>query len=142
MNPYRHHLIIQTLANLPSKRLIYLAARAAHRQQGPCPPLWRPYLFYQYLRRRQALNWLLDAVVRSLRGHLIVGAYLGDLLLGMSADDYLATLLSVRTAYLRDLLNHTKEDNPALQFEDYLPTEPTKPAKPTGPALQNLPGCI
>lgn len=127
MNPYRHHLITQTLALLPSKRLICLAASAAHRQQGPCPPVWRPFKLYQYLRRRQALNWLLDAVVRSLRGHLIVGGYLGDLLLGMSVDDYLATLLSVRTAYLQDLLNHTTEDNPTLNFEDYLPTEPTDP---------------
>lgn len=136
MNTYRHHIITQTLALLPSKRLICLAASAAHRQQGPCPPVWRPFKLYQYLRRRQALNWLLDAVVRSLRGHLIVGGYLGDLLLGMSVDDYLATLLSVRTAYLQDLLNHTTEDNPTLNFEDYLPTEPT------GPDLQTLPGCI
>ena len=140
MNPYRHHLITQTLALLPSKRLIYLAARAAHRQQGLCPPLWRPYLLYQYLRRKQALNWLLDAVVRSLRGHRIVSGYLGDLLLDMSADDYRATLLSVRTAYLQDLLNHTTEDNPTLQFEDYLPEY--LPSKPTGPDLQTLPGCI
>ena len=121
MNTYRHHIITQTLALLPSKRLICLAARAAHLQQGRCPPPWRPYLLYQYLRRRQALNWLLDAVVRSLRGHFIVGGYLGDLLLGMSADDYLATLLSVRIAYLQDLLNHTTKDNPTLAFEDYLP---------------------
>ena len=124
MNPYRHRPITQTLALLPSSRMICLAAYAAHRQQGPCPPVWRPFKLYQYLRRRQALNWLLDAVVRSLRGHRIVGGYLGDLLLGMSADDYRATLLSVRTAYLQDLLNHTKEDSPTLQFEDYLPTPP------------------
>ena len=124
MSTYRHRLITQTLAHLPSKRAICLAALAAHRQQGPCQPVWRPYLLYQYLRRRQALNWLLDAVVRSLRGHRIVGGYLGDLLLGMSADDYRATLLSVRTAYLQDLLNHTTEDSPTLQFEGYLPTQP------------------
>ena len=136
MSTYRHHLITQTLALLPAHLAICYAAHAAHRQQGPCPPLWRPYLFYQYLRRQQALRWLLDAVARSLRGHLTVGGYLGDLLLGMSADDYQATLLHVRTTYLQDLLNHTKEDNPTLQFEDYLPTEPT------GPTLKTLPGCI
>lgn len=38
MNPYRRHIIIQTLALLPSKRMICPAARAAHRQQGSCPP--------------------------------------------------------------------------------------------------------
>ena len=53
-----------------------------------------------------------------------MGGYLGDLLLGMSADDYRATLLSVRTAYLQDLLNRTTEDSPTLAFEDYLPTQP------------------
>ena len=116
MNPYRHHLITQTLANLPSKRLIYLAARAAHRQQGPCPPLWRPYLLYQYRRRQQALRWLLDAVARSLQGHMLVGSYL------QSRSIEPANSLHVRTAYLQDLLNHTTEDSPALQFEDYLPT--------------------
>lgn len=124
MNPYRHHLITQTLALLPKWRSICYAAHAAHRQQGPCPPVWRPCLLYQYLRRQQALSWLLDAVVRSLQGHMFVGGYLGDLLLGMSADDYRATLLHVRTIYLQDLLNHTKEDNPTLAFEDYLPTQP------------------
>ena len=35
-----------------------------------------------------------------------------------------ATLLHVRTAYLQDLLNHTKEDSPTPNFEDYLPTQP------------------
>ena len=124
MNTYRHHLIIQTLALLPKWRSICYAAYAAHRQQGPCPLVWRPFKFYQYRRRQQALNWLLDAVVRSLRGHHIVSGYLGDLLLDMSAADYRATLLSVRTTYLQDLLNHTTEDNPTLQFEDYLPTQP------------------
>ena len=140
MTPYRHHLIIQTLALLPTPhRPICLAAYATHRQQGPCPPVWRPFKFYQYRRRQQALKWLLDAVVRSLQGHSTVGTYLGDLLPNMSdmpLDDYRATLLSVRTAYLQDLLNHITEDNPTLQFEDYLPT------KPTGPDLQTLPGCI
>ena len=43
------------------------------------------------------------------------------LLPNMPTED-LATLLHVRTAYLQDLLNHTKEDNPTLNFEDYLPT--------------------
>lgn len=136
MNPYRHHLITQTLALLPKWRLICSAARAAHRQQGHCPPVWRPFKLYQYRRRQQALKWLLDAVARDLQGHFAVGSYLVDLLLGMSADDYLRTLLHVRTTYLQDLLNHTTEDNPTLQFEDYLPT------KPTGPDLQTLPGCI
>ena len=121
MNPYRHHLTTQTLALLPSKRLICLAALAAPRQQGRCPPPWRPFKLYQYRRRQQALRWLLDAVARSLRGHHIVSGYLGDLLLDTSADDYQATLLSVRAAYLQDLLNHTKEDSPTLAFEDYLP---------------------
>ena len=127
MNRYRRHLITQTLALLPSKRLICLAAHAAHRQQGRCPPPWRPYLLYQYRRRQQALKWLLDAVVRSLQGHTLVSSYLGDLLPNMSdmpLDDYRATVLSVRTAYLQDLLNHTTEDNPTIQFEDYLPTQP------------------
>ena len=124
MNTYRHRLITQTLALLPSKRLICLAARAAHLQQGPCPPVWRPYLLYQYRRRQQALRWLLDAVARSLQGHMLVGFYLEALLPDMPLDDYRATLLSVRTTYLQDLLNHTKEDSPTLQFEDYLPTQP------------------
>ena len=35
MNTYRHRLITQKLALLPSKRLIFVAARDAHRQQGP-----------------------------------------------------------------------------------------------------------
>ena len=43
--------------------------------------------------------------------------------------DRSATLLHVRTAYLQDLLNHTKEDSPTLQFEDYLPDD--LPSKPT-----------
>ena len=133
---HRHHLITQTLANLPARLAICLAACDAHRQQGPCPPVWRPFKFYQYRRRQQALRWLLDAVARSLQGHMSVGTYLGALLPDMSVDDYQATLLSVRTTYLQDLLNHTKEDNPTLAFEDYLPTEPTDPD------LQNLPGCI
>ena len=124
MNPYRHHLITQTLALLQTHRQICLAAYAAHRQQGPCPPVWRPYLLYQYRRRQQALRWLLDAVARSLQGHYTVGFYLGGLLPDMSAADYQATLLHVRTTYLQDLLNHTTEDNPTLNFEDYLPTQP------------------
>ena len=136
MNPYRHHLITQTLALLPSERSICYAPYVAYRQQGPCPPVWRPVKLYQYRRRQQALRWLLDAVARSLQGHMSVGFYLGGLLPDMSVDDYQATLLHVRTAYLQDLLNHTKEDNPTLAFEDYLPTEPTDPD------LQNLPGCI
>ena len=130
MNPYRHHFIAQTLALLPVHLSICYAARAAHRQQGPCPPVWRPFKFYQYRRRQQALKWLLDAVVRSLQGHMFVSDYLQSR--SIKPDN----LLHVRTAYLQDLLNHTTEDNPTLQFEDYLPT------KPTGPALQNLPGCI
>ena len=140
MNTYRHRLITQTLALLPPSRLICLAAYAAHRQQGLCPPVWRPFKLYQYLRRQQALKWLLDAVARSLQGHLTAAFYLGALLPDMSVDDYRATLLSVRTAYLQDLLNHTKEDSPTLKFEDYLPED--LPSKPTGPTLQNLPGCI
>ena len=139
MNPYRHHLITQTLALLQTNRQICLAAFAAHRQQGPCPPVWRPFKFYQYRRRQQALRWLLDAVARSLQGHCTGGFYLGDPLPNMPdvpLDDYRATLLHVRTAYLQDLLNHTTEDYPTLAFEDYLPI------KPTGPDLQTLPGCI
>ena len=120
MNPYRHHLIIQTLALLPSKRFICLAAYAAHRQQGPCPPVWRPYLLYQYRRRQQALRWLLDAVARSLQGHMFVGTYFQ----AQGLPDRWATVMHVRTTYLQDLLNHTKEDNPILAFEDYLPTQP------------------
>ena len=54
MNPYRHHLITQTLALLPICRLICPAAYVAHRQQGLCPPVWRPFKFYQYRRRQQA----------------------------------------------------------------------------------------
>ena len=118
MNPYRHHLIAQTLALLPTHRAICLAAYAAHRQQGPCPPVWRLFKFYQYRRRQQALNWLLDAVARSLQGHCTVGAYL------QSRSIEPATLLYVRTTYLQDLLNHTKKDNPTLAFEDYLPNQP------------------
>ena len=128
MNTYRHHLITQTLALLPSNRLICLAAYAAHLQQGPCPPVWRPYLLYQYRRRQQALRWLLDVVARSLQGHMFVSFYLGALLPDKSAADYGATLLHVRTTYLQDLLNHTTEDSPTLQFEDYLPEyPPTQP---------------
>ena len=118
MNLYRHRLITQTLAHLPSKRAICLAALAAHRQQGPCPPVWQPYLLYQYRRRQQALRWILDAVARSLQGHMLVSSYLQSR--SIEPDN----LLHVRTAYLQDLLNHTTEDNPALQFEDYLPTQP------------------
>ncbi len=122
MNPYRHQLITQTLALLPSKRMICLAAYAAYLQQDLCPPVWRPFKFYQYLRRQQALSWLLGCVRRSLRGHTLVSSYLGALLPDMSVDDYRATVMHVRTAYLQDLLNHTTEDSPTLQFEDYLPT--------------------
>ena len=122
MNTYRHHLITQTLALLPVRRMICSAAYVAHRQQGPCPSVWRPYLLYQYRRRQQALRWLLDAVARSLQGHMSVGFYLGALLPDMSIDDYRATIMHIRTAYLQDLLNHTTEDNPTLAFEDYLPT--------------------
>ena len=115
---YRHHLITQTLAFLPSKRAICYAAYAAHRQQGTCPPVWRPFKLYQYRRRQQALKWLLDAVARSLQGHMFVSSYL------QSRSIKPATLLHVRTTYLQDLLNHTTEDNPTLAFEDYLPTQP------------------
>jgi hypothetical protein len=118
MNTYRHHLITQTLALLPVRLSICFAAYAAHRQQGPCPPVWHPFKLYQYRRRQQALRWLLDAVARSLQGHVFVSDYL------QSRSIKPATLLSVRTAYLQDLLNHTTEDNPTLQFEDYLPTQP------------------
>ena len=121
MNPYRHHLITQTLALLPVHHMICLAAYAAHRQQGPCPPVWRPFKFYQYRRRQQALRWLLDAVARSLQGHMFVSFYLGGLLLDISVDDRWATVMHVRTTYLQDLLNHTTEDSPTLAFEDYLP---------------------
>ena len=117
MNPYRHHLITQTLALLPAHRAICYAARAAHLQQGPCPPVWRPFKLYQYRRRQQALNWLLDAVARSLQGHMFVGTYFQ----AQGLPDRWATVMHVRTAYLQDLLNHTTEDYPTLQFEDYLP---------------------
>ena len=128
MNTYRHHLITQTLALLPFKRAICYAARVAHLQQGLCPPVWRPFKLYQYLRRQQALSWLLGCVRRSLQGHTLVSSYLGALLPDMPVDDYRATLLHVRTAYLQDLLNHTTEDNPTLAFEDYLPENlPTQP---------------
>ena len=120
MNTYRHHLITQTLAHLPSEHLICLAAYAAHRQQGPCPPVWRPFKLYQYRRRQQALKWLLDAVARSLQGHMLVGTYFRSQ--GLLPNQ--TTLSRVRTAYLQDLLNHTTEDSPTLQFEDYLPTQP------------------
>ena len=120
MSTYRRHLITQTLALLPSKRLICLAAYAAHRQQGPCPPVWRPFKLYQYRRRQQALKWLLDAVARSLQGHMFVGFYFRAQDLPSRSD----TLLHVRTAYLQDLLNHTTEDHPTPAFEDYLPTQP------------------
>ena len=117
MHPYRHHLIAQTLALLPSKRSICYAAYAAHRQQGPCPPVWRPFKFYQYRRRQQALKWLLDAVVLSLQGHMFVGTYFQ----AQGLPDRWATVMHVRASYLQDLLNHTKEDSPTLAFEDYLP---------------------
>ena len=124
MNPYRHHLITQTLALLPVHRAICLAAYAAHRQQGPCPPVWRLFKLYQYRRRQQALRWLLDAVARSLQGHMFVGTYFQ----AQDLPDRSATLLHVRTTYLQDLLNHTTEDYPTLQFEDYLPENlPTHP---------------
>ena len=132
MNTHRHHLITQTLALLPTRRAICFAAYDVHRQQGPCPPVWRPFKFYQYLRRQQALKWLLDAVARSLQGHMFVGFYFQ----AQGLPDRWATVMHVRTTYLQDLLNHTTEDSPTLKFEDYLPT------KPTGPDLQNLPGCI
>ena len=117
MHPYRHHLIAQTLALLPSKRSICYAARLAHLQQGPCPPAWRPFKLYQYRRRQQALKWLLDAVVLSLQGHMFVGTYFQ----AQGLPDRWATVMHVRTSYLQDLLNHTKEDSPTLAFEDYLP---------------------
>ena len=120
MNTYRHRLITQTLANLPVRLAICLAAYAAHRQQGPCPPVWRPFKLYQYRRRQQALGWLLDAVARSLQGHMFVSSYFQ----AQGLPDRWANLLHVRTAYLQDLLNHTTEDNPTLNFEDYLPTQP------------------
>ena len=123
---YRHHLITQTLANLPVRHTICSAAYVAHRQQGPCPPVWRPFKLYQYRRRQQALRWLLDAVARSLQGHMFVGFYLGAFLPDMSVDDYRATLQHVRTAYLQDLLNYTEEDSPTLKFEEYLPIPPTQ----------------
>ena len=117
---YRHHLITQTLAFLPAHRAICYAAYAVHRQQGPCPPVWRPFKFYQYRRRQQALKWLLGAVVRPLQGHMLVGTYFQ----AQGLPSRSATILHVRTAYLQDLLNHTTEDNPTLAFEDYLPTQP------------------
>ena len=120
MNPYRHRLITQTLALLPTHLAICLAAYAAHRQQGPCPPVWRLFKLYQYRRRQQALRWLLDAVARSLQGHMFVDFYFR----AQDLPSRPATLLHVRTAYLQDLLNHTTEDNPTLAFEDYLPTQP------------------
>ena len=118
MNTYRHHLITQTLAFLPAHRAICYAARAAHLQQGPCPPVWRPFKLYQYRRRQQALRWLPDVVARSLQGHMFVSSYLG----AQGLLDRWAIVMHVRTSYLRDLLNHTTEDNPTLAFEDYLPT--------------------
>ena len=121
MSPYRHHLTTQTLALLPVHRAICYAAYAAHRQQGTCPPVWRPFKFYQYRRRQQALRWLLDAVARSLQGHVFVSDYLQAQGLPPSRP---ATLLHVRTTYLQDLLNHTTEDSPTPNFEDYLPTQP------------------
>ena len=120
MNPYRHRLITQTLALLPSERSICFAARAAHLQQGPCPPVWQPFKFYQYRRRQQALRWLLDAVARSLQGHMFVSSYFQ----AQGLPDRWATVMHVRTSYLQDLLNHTTKDNPTLAFEDYLPTQP------------------
>ena len=116
---HRRHLITQTLALLPVPLSICLAAYAAHRQQGPCPPVWRPFKFYQYRRRQQALRWLLAAVARSLQGHMFVDTYFQ----AQGLPDLSATLLHVRTAYLQDLLNHTKEDSPTLAFEDYLPND-------------------
>ena len=121
MNTYRHRLVTQTLALLPKWRAICYAAYAAHRQQGPCPPVWRPFKFYQYRRRQQALKWLLDAVARSLQGHMFVASYFQAQGL---PDLPRHSLLHVRTAYLQDLLNHTTEDNPTLKFEDCLPTQP------------------
>ena len=52
---------------------------------------------------------------------MFVGFYLGAHLPNMHVR---ATLLRVRTTYLQDLLSHTTEDSPTLQFEDYLPTQP------------------
>ena len=127
MNPYRHRLITQTLALLPSKQLICSAAIDAHRQQGLWPPDGRPCQLYQYRRRQQALSWLLDAVARSLQGHEFLDSYLRS----QNLPNHQATLLHVRTAYLQDLLNHTKEDSPTLAFEDYLPDN-----LPIGPDLQ------
>lgn len=115
---HRHHLITQTLALLPVYRAICYAAYVAHRQQGPCPPVWRPFKFYQYRRRQQALKWLLDAVVLSLQGHMFVESYLQSR--SIKPDN----LLHVRTTYLQDLLNYTTEDSPTLKFEDYLPIQP------------------
>ena len=120
MNTYRHHTITQTLALLPTHRLICPAARAAYRQQGPCPPVWQPVKLYQYRRRQQAYSWLLGAVARSLQGRMFVGSCLQS----QNPPDRPAALLHVRTAYLQDLLNHTKEDSPTPKFEDYLPTQP------------------
>ena len=120
MNRYRHRIITQTLALLPIRRPICPAAYVAHLQQGPCPPVWRLFKFYQYRRRQQALSWLLDAVARSLQGHEFLDSYLRS----QNLPNHQAALLHVRTAYLQDLLNHTTEDHPTLAFEDYLPTQP------------------
>ena len=115
MNPYRHRLITQTLALLPSRTICY-AAYVAYRQQGTCPPLWRPFKLYQYRRRQEALSWLLGAVSRSLQGHMFVDFYLRSQTLTQTLTQ--DTLLHIRTAYLQDLLNYTEEDSPTLKFED------------------------
>lgn len=73
---YRETLIRQTLANLPEQWMICPAAFEADRQQGPCPPLWRPVARHQYRRRQEALRWLQAAVRRSLQNHLSVTFYL------------------------------------------------------------------
>lgn len=122
MHPYREALLKQTLANLPEHRMICLAALEADRQQGPCPPLWRPVARHQYRRRQEALRWLQAAVRRSLQGHWTVVFYLLSGFLPPNTPNPTAAAIAykVRERWLTALLDHTDDPAPKLAFEDFI----------------------
>lgn len=122
MHPYREALVLQTLACLPEHRMICLAALDAHRQQGPCPPLWRPVARYKYRRQQEALRWLQAAVRRSLQGHFSATFYLLSGFLPPNTPNLttVAIAYKVRERWLTALLDHTGDPDPKLAFEDFI----------------------
>ena len=132
MHPYRETLIRQTLACLPEHRMLCLAALDAHRQQGPCPPLWCPVARHQYRRRQEALRWLQAAVRRSLQGHWTVVFYLlSDSFLPPDTPNLTTVTIAynVRERWLTALLEHTDDPAPNLAFEDFIHPLTRTPSK-------------